>query len=414
MGKILYPLEYAVAWLMVQWHALLSFLGLPEASGLTWALSVVGLVIVIRIILIPLFVKQIKASRGLQLIQPEMKKIQAKYKGKSDPESRQAMTQETMALYKETGTNPFASCLPIILQAPIFYALFRVLNTYVRNSREIGPLTKELSRQADHSTLFGAPLSSTFMNAEGNLNVKIITVILIILMSASTFTTQRQLMMKNMPAAALDNPFAKQQKMLLYVLPVVFAVSGVNFPIGVLLYWFTTNVWSMGQQFYVIRRMPAPGSPAERALQERRRKHGRAPLEVATDEEATPVPSSGQRVQPKRQARSKRGKVTDVPSTAPDGSDGSDGELTGPSLVKESASGGAAADPAASGPAGKASAGKASAGKASAGKKNAAAGKASPKKTAGGKKAGSATGSGSAKKRTKPAPGGTKRGQGPR
>jgi YidC/Oxa1 family membrane protein insertase len=409
MGKILYPLEYAVAWLMVQWHALLSFLGLPEASGLTWALSVVGLVIVIRIILIPLFVKQIKASRGLQLIQPEMKKIQAKYKGKTDPESRQAMTQETMALYKETGTNPFASCLPIILQAPIFYALFRVLNTYVRNSREIGPLTKELSRQADHSTLFGAPLSSTFMNAEGNLNVKIITVILIILMSASTFTTQRQLMMKNMPAAALDNPFAKQQKMLLYVLPVVFAVSGVNFPIGVLLYWFTTNVWSMGQQFYVIRRIPAPGSPAERALQERRRKRGRAPLEVATDEEATPVPSSGQRVQPKRQARSKRAKVTDVPSTAPDGSDGSDGELTGPSLVKESASGGAAADPAASGPAGKASAGKASAGK-----KNAAAGKASPKKTAGGKKAGSATGSGSAKKRTKPAPGGTKRGQGPR
>jgi YidC/Oxa1 family membrane protein insertase len=409
MGKILYPLEYAVAWLMVQWHALLSFIGLPEASGLTWALSVVGLVIVIRIILIPLFVKQIKASRGLQLIQPEMKKIQAKYKGKSDPESRQAMTQETMALYKETGTNPFASCLPIILQAPIFYALFRVLNSYVRNSREIGPLTKELSRQADHSTLFGAQLSSTFMNAEGNLNVKIITVVLIILMSASTFTTQRQLMMKNMPAAALDNPFAKQQKMLLYVLPVVFAVSGVNFPIGVLLYWFTTNVWSMGQQFYVIRRMPAPGSPAERALQERRRKHGRAPLEVATDEEATPVPSSGQRVQPKRQARSKRGKVTDVPSTAPAGSDGSDGEPTGPSLVKESASGGAAADPAASGPAGKASAGKASAGK-----KNAAAGKASPKKTAGGKKAGSATGSGSAKKRTKPAPGGTKRGQGPR
>jgi YidC/Oxa1 family membrane protein insertase len=410
MGKILYPLEYAVAWLMVQWHALLSFIGLPEESGLTWALSIVGLVIVIRIILIPLFVKQIKASRGLQLIQPEMKKIQAKYKGKTDPESRQAMTQETMALYKRTGTNPFASCLPIILQAPIFYALFRVLNTYVRNSREIGPLTKELSRQADHSTLFGAQLSSTFMNAEGNLNVKIITVVLIILMSASTFTTQRQLMMKNMPAAALDNPFAKQQKMLLYVLPVVFAVSGVNFPIGVLLYWFTTNVWSMGQQFYVIRRMPAPGSPAERALQERRRKHGRAPLEVATDEEATPVPSSGQRVQPKRQARSKRGKVTDG---SPAAADAVEGEPTGPSLVKEAPAGGAASDPApASGPSAKA--GRSSAGKASSGKKNAAAGKATPSKTAAGKKAGSAATSGSAKKRTKPAPGGTKRGQGPR
>lgn len=307
MGQILKPLEIAVAWLMVMWHKLLTLVGMPSESGWTWALSIVGLVIVIRIILIPLFVKQIKASRGLQLIQPEMKKIQAKYKGKTDPESRQAMTQETMALYKETGTNPFASCLPIILQAPIFFALFRVLNTYVRNSRPIGPLTEELARQADNSTLFGAPLSSTFMNAGGNLNVKIITIVLIILMSATTFTTQRQLMMKNMPAAALDNPFAKQQKMLLYVLPVVFAVSGVNFPIGVLLYWLTTNAWSMGQQFYVIRRMPAPGSPAEKALQERRRKHGRAPAETAEGEPETPTPSSGQRVQPKRQARSKRG-----------------------------------------------------------------------------------------------------------
>ena len=80
-------------------------------------------------------------------------------------------------------------------------------------------------------------------------------------MSLTTFTTQRQLMQKNMPASALDNPFAQQQKMLMYVLPLFFAISGVNFPIGVLIYWLTTNVWSMGQQFYVIRRMPAPGSP---------------------------------------------------------------------------------------------------------------------------------------------------------
>jgi YidC/Oxa1 family membrane protein insertase len=307
MGQILKPLEIAVAWLMVMWHKLLTLVGMPSESGWTWALSIVGLVVVIRIILIPLFVKQIKASRGLQLIQPEMKKIQAKYKGKTDPESRQAMTQETMALYKETGTNPFASCLPIILQAPIFFALFRVLNSYVRNSKPIGALTADLARQADNSTLFGAPLSATFMHAGDNINVKVITVVLIILMSATTFTTQRQLMMKNMPAAALDNPFAKQQKMLLYVLPVVFAVSGVNFPIGVLLYWLTTNAWSMGQQFYVIRRMPAPGSPAEKALQERRRKHGRAPIETVETEAETETPSSGQRVQPKRQARSKRG-----------------------------------------------------------------------------------------------------------
>src|SRR4051794_27669275 len=202
MGKILYPLEYAVAWIMVHFHSLLSTIGLPPASGWTWALSIVGLVVVIRIILIPLFVKQIKASRGLQLIQPQMQAIQKKYKGKSDPESRQAMTSETMALYKESGTNPFASCLPIILQAPIFFALFRVLNEYVRNSKPIGPLTQELATQADNSTIFGAPLSATFRTAGDNLSVQIVCVVLIILMCLTTFTTQRQLMMKNMPAAA--------------------------------------------------------------------------------------------------------------------------------------------------------------------------------------------------------------------
>jgi len=118
---------------MVAWHSLFTKVGLPASSGWTWALSIVGLVIVIRIILIPLFVRQIKASRGLQMIQPEIKKIQAKYKGKTDQETRQKMTQETMALYKETGTNPFASCLPLILQMPIFLALFRLIDHAVKH-----------------------------------------------------------------------------------------------------------------------------------------------------------------------------------------------------------------------------------------------------------------------------------------
>src|SRR3954471_14622015 len=135
MGQLLYPLEYAVAWIMVNFHSLLTGIGLPSASGYTWALSIVGLVIVIRIVLIPLFVKQIKASRGLQLIQPEIQKIQKKYKGKTDQASRQAMTQETMALYQESATNPFASCLPILLQSPVFFALYRVL----RNIAQPGP-----------------------------------------------------------------------------------------------------------------------------------------------------------------------------------------------------------------------------------------------------------------------------------
>src|SRR3954449_1277278 len=156
---VLAPLEWVVATIMVAFHSVLTAVGMPAASGWTWAFSIIGLVIVIRIILIPLFVKQIKASRGMQLIQPEIQKIQKKYKGKTDPASRQAMTQETMALYRESGTNPLASCLPILLQAPVFLALFRVLNQYVRNSQPIGPLTAKLAAEADNSSIFGATLS---------------------------------------------------------------------------------------------------------------------------------------------------------------------------------------------------------------------------------------------------------------
>jgi YidC/Oxa1 family membrane protein insertase len=307
---LLQPLEWAVAAIMVAWHTVLSAIGLPPASGWTWGLSIVGLVVVIRILLIPLFVRQIRASRAMQLIQPEIKKIQEKYKGKSDPTSRQAMTQETMALYRERGTNPFSSCLPILLQSPVFFALFRVLNG-IPAHQTVGPLNKELVAQADEATIFGAPLSETFTHAT-TASTRILTIVLIILMSLSTFTTQRQLMTKNMPESALDNPFARQQKMLMYVLPLIFAVSGVNFPIGVLIYWLTTNLWSMGQQFYVIRRMPAPGSAAEKALEERRRhkaaRRGEPSVAPAVESAAAQeAPRSGQRQQPKRQNRSQRG-----------------------------------------------------------------------------------------------------------
>src|SRR5450631_1112661 len=165
---VLAPLEWVVAWLMVGFHQVFAWIGLPPAAGFTWALSIVGLVIVIRIILIPLFVKQIHASRRMQLIQPEMQKIQKKYKGKTDPESRQAMTQETMGLYKRTGTNPFSSCLPILLQSPVFFALFRVLNNLsaVASGKHstIGPMTKVLAASANASTIFGAPLSAAFLH----------------------------------------------------------------------------------------------------------------------------------------------------------------------------------------------------------------------------------------------------------
>ncbi len=267
INTVLGPLEWIVSFVLVAFHSGLTALGLPADGGASWTLSIVGLVILIRIILIPLFVRQIKAQRGLQILQPKMKEIQKKYK-----DDREKQSQEMMKLYKETGTNPLASCLPILAQSPIFFALFRVLNG-IATGQALGVLTPELLKSARNARVFGAPLYATFANANeyaaqgvSATSVRIVTVILIALMTFTTFTTQRQLMLKNMPT---DNPMAQQQKILLYVFPLMFAFFGINFPIGVLIYWLTTNLWTMGQQFYVIRNNPTPGTPAEAAYNER-------------------------------------------------------------------------------------------------------------------------------------------------
>lgn len=318
---ILSPIMWVVAWIMVHAHSAFVALGM-NPSGWSWILSIVVLVVAIRILLIPLFVRQIRASRGMQIVQPEIQKLQKKYKGKTDPASRQAMQQEMMAIYRSAGTNPFASCLPILAQSPIFFALFRVLYQLPQiasgERSPIGPLSAQLADQAESSTLFGAPLSSTFLMEGATAQVRIVTVILIIAMSATQFLTQRQLTMKNMPASALDNPMARQQKMLMYIFPIIFAVTGVNFPIGVLIYWVTTNLWSMGQQFYVIRNNPSPGSEAERAMLERKAR--RAARKGTTLEDSTSPGGGvavlesdavvrGQRQQPLGKNRAKRSGV---------------------------------------------------------------------------------------------------------
>lgn len=331
IDSIFYPLKWVVAWIMYGFHELLTAIGLPSESGAAWVGSIVGLVVVIRILLIPLFVKQIKASRGMQLVAPELQKVQKKYKGKTDPASREAMTRETMELYKKHGTNPFASCLPILAQSPVFFALFRVLYTLpavaagtYAGGDSIGPIDQELAQEAENATIFGARISETFLGSD-DVSVKIVTVLLIVAMSATTFFTQKQLTQKNMPASALQGPMAQQQKMLLYLLPLIFAISGVNFPIGVLVYWTTTNLWSMGQQFYVIRNNPTPGSEAERMLKERRARKAARRGEVLETEKRAVVETkpTGQRQQPKRKDRAKA--VRPVPKTpTADGAGSSD------------------------------------------------------------------------------------------
>ena len=326
MDTILWPLKVAVAWVMVRIHDVLVLIGMSKGPGTAWVLSIVGLTILMRLLIMPLFVRQIRASRGMQLMQPELKAIQDKYKGKKDQASRQRMQEEMMALYRKHGTNPFSSCFPILLQMPVFFALFRVLanlqsvaeGTYAVHTGHdsIGPLTAALAEEVQKSTVFGASLSSSFMNASDSAT-KIVTVVMIVMMSVTQWYTMAQLSTKNMPESAKtsDNPMMRSQKIMMTVMPIFFAFTGIQFQIGVLVYWVTTNLWTMGQQFFTIRNMPAPGSEAEKKYRARvnakRARRGQPSLEEEeaaqrAAEAAERGQTGGQRVQPVRKSRQRR------------------------------------------------------------------------------------------------------------
>jgi YidC/Oxa1 family membrane protein insertase len=310
MSFILDPLYGFVSGVIVLIHKGLAPI-FGTDSGVTWTLSIMGLVVLIRIILIPLFVKQIKSQRALTALQPQMKEIQKKYK-----DDRQKQSEEMMKLYKEHKTNPLASCFPILAQAPIFFALFTVLNGIAAKTPEgvLAPIARgflkgEYLDSAAQATFFGAKISQSFLGSP-ELTVKIVTVILIVLMSATTFTTQRQLMVKGMPKMdSSNNMMLQQQKIMLYLFPVIFAISGVNFPVGVLIYWSTTNFWTWGQQYYVIKRNPTPGSPAYEELQKKRaakaKADGAATVDGIDQPEGEKPEAAGQRKQPKKKRKRK-------------------------------------------------------------------------------------------------------------
>ncbi|MCM1013272.1 membrane protein insertase YidC [Brevibacterium sp. XM4083] len=314
IDSLLYPLQWVVAWILAIFHDIFTALGLPAANGWTWVLSIAGLTVVIRALLIPLFVYQIRAQRKMQLLQPEIQRLQAKYKGKKDQYSRQAMAEEQMSLFRDNKTSPWASCLPLLVQMPIFFSLFRVIHNMqgVAEGRidAIGGLTQELAQQAEESSVFGVSLSATFMDP--GITVKVLTAVLIIIMAATMFITQKQMMAKNMSEAAMANPMMQSQKMLLYIMPVVFGVGGIYFPLGVLFYWLVSNTWTMVQQHMVIRNMPAPGSKAEKEMLERKARKGKTVPQAEVKGAAVPAEeapkSSGQRQQPVSKNRKKNKK----------------------------------------------------------------------------------------------------------
>jgi YidC/Oxa1 family membrane protein insertase len=263
---IMFPFKWLVSAIMVGFHGGLSAVGMPAADGWTWSLSIIGLVLVIRAALIPVFLKQLDAQRRMRLLQPDLKKLQEKYRGKTDQLSRQAMAQEQMAMYKKHGTNPFSACLPMLIQVPFFLALFQVLSgisTAAHQAEGIGAMSHEQVVQFDESAIFGAPLSAALLHGTppggSPVAVAVLAILMILAMTAAQFMTQKLIMARTMADESMATPFMRQQKAILYALPVIFGAGGIVFPIGVLIYWTTTNLWTLAQQFVVDRRAPGHG-----------------------------------------------------------------------------------------------------------------------------------------------------------
>jgi YidC/Oxa1 family membrane protein insertase len=304
---LLYPVKWVIEAILVAFHWVFTTVGLSTDAGITWVLSIVGLVLVVRAALIPVFVKQIKSQRNMMIMQPELQKLQKKYKGKTDRESREKFAKEQMELYKRTGSNPMSSCLPLLIQMPIFGGLFFTLNDAQQDKAGVFFMTQDLAASFSRANLFGAKLSETFLSAT-SVNVQVLAAVMVVTMTVTQFITQKQIMAKNQNPEAMNSQYMMTQKIMLYVFPLIFMISGVSFPLGVMFYWLTSNFWTMGQQFIVIRNMPTPGSIAHKQREERLAKKGKLPKSndaAEAVEEATPTTTQRQQPTGKKRAKKK-------------------------------------------------------------------------------------------------------------
>ena len=256
MGNPLNPIYDAVAWVLKQIYGLLSPI-FGQSSGWTWALSIVILVILMRLVMVPLFVKQMKTTRAMSALAPQMQALRKKYKN-----DKQTLQQETMKLYQQAGVNPLMGCLPVALQLPMFFALFSVLKAIAEwktgQPTKYG-LTLTMVSSAQKAKILGATISDKFLFTDGvhvPLQAKAVILVAVLISMTTTYLTVRQSMKRGMmPATTPDNPMGQSQKYMMYIMP-FFALSGLYWPFGLVLYWVTTNCWTLGQQWVLFRTQP--------------------------------------------------------------------------------------------------------------------------------------------------------------
>ena len=261
----------AVSWVLLRWHSLFNLIGLDPAGGLNWTLSIIFLVVTARLLLFRLFIKQVHYQRHMQEMQPQLQKVREKYKN-----DRAEMQRQMMALQQEQGFNPLAGCLPMFLQIPVFISLFHVLRHLSNSVEKCNPaahysgsllhlytFTQSQTCDASRAKLFGAPLAASLHdNAHTTVDLlggdltstRIVTILLVLISAAATFLTQQMVMSR--ATTTPTGTAATVQKLMKVFIPISVLFSGFIFPLGVLLYWFTSNVWTLLQQAYINRYHP--------------------------------------------------------------------------------------------------------------------------------------------------------------
>jgi YidC/Oxa1 family membrane protein insertase len=255
----------AVSWVLLQWHHLFNVVGLDPDGGMNWALSIVFLVITARLLLFRLFIKQVHYQRHMQEMQPKITALREKYKN-----DKAEMQRQMMKMQQEQGFNPLAGCLPMFLQIPVFIGLFHVLRHLANSVHLVRPdaklslysFTPSETLSAAKAKLFDAPLAASLHDSSEKIlqlggdvtSTRVVTIVLVILSAAATLITQRLVISR--ATTVPTGTAATVQKLMVVFIPISVLFSGFIFPLGVLLYWFTSNVWTLAQQIYINKYHP--------------------------------------------------------------------------------------------------------------------------------------------------------------
>ena len=268
--KILTPVEWLMTQVMSLFHKLFVLIGMNEI-GFSWVLSIVFLVLVVHACIFPAFIKSIKGMRNMQAIAPKMKKIQQKYKGKSDPASKEAMQREMMKLYQENNANPAGSCLPMMIQGPAFMSIWYTLSVipFIARGKHtaLGAFDVATAQQFVKTHVFGVGVSDTFMTVQAG--GKVVIVIFVILMCAAMWYMQFNNIRKNLPPESKQGPQYTMQKLLMWGFPLIYVFSAFALPFAMLVYWLVNNIMNMLRSIWQVYAFPTPGSPAAEEKEER-------------------------------------------------------------------------------------------------------------------------------------------------